>query len=245
MWCSAQADADAGMSIDAQRKLLHDLFSAESSAGHAQSVESAALRLDDLIVFNRSHLKLFLSDSRFRDLFTFVNAYAPEWIAPAEISARFGIPEPELSRMIEQLSDLGILVLRGEDGRCRTPKSNFYFPDDEDFFALRNANFAQNVETLMSRLTYLELQEKAAHRSLVTRELTPEQASWVSTELERLMSQVVALPETSKPDRVYSVCTLLGERFRRAGPALPLGLTRVVEIADKPAQTLSQNQAQS
>jgi hypothetical protein len=169
--------------------------------------------LDDVVVFNRSHLKLFLADPLYRDIFTFVNSFAPEWIPAEDISASLLIPMEKLEPMLEGLNETGILLMAG--GRCRAPKSNFYFPDDPDFFPLRNANFEQNVNGILERMKLEDIKEKRAYRGLLTRELTDDQAQKVIAKLEEFLAEVVGLPETDKPEKVYSLCLMVGERYRR------------------------------
>jgi len=169
--------------------------------------------LDDVVVFNRSHLKLFLADPLYRDIFTFVNSFAPEWIPADDISASLQVPLEKLEPMLDALNDTGILLMAG--GRCRAPKSNFYFPDDPDFFPLRNANFEQNVNGILERMKLEDIKEKRAYRGLVTRELTDEQAEKVIAKLEELLAETVGLPETDRPEKVYSLCLMVGERYRR------------------------------
>ena len=119
-----------------------------------------------------------------------------------------------IREMLAQLFDLGVIVF--EDGMCRASKRNFYFPDDEDFFELRNLNLTHNTQSIMGRLTFRELLARKAYRGVVTRELTDEQVGLLTAGMDQLMSQVVALPETSEPRSIYSLCVLFGERFARA-----------------------------
>ncbi len=174
---------------------------------------AATINLDDVIVFNRSHLRLFSSDPLYRDIFTYINSYAPEWISVAEIGAALGVPLGKMETMVEQLSDLGVVLLAGE--RCRATKRNFYFPDDPDFFPLRNMNLTHNTASIMRRLKHEDLLSRRAYRGLVTRELTNDQLDRVVSRIDGLVSDVVAMPETPNPERIYSLCLLLGERFER------------------------------
>jgi hypothetical protein len=189
----------------------------------------ATISLDDIIVFNRSHLKLFSSDPNYRDIFTYINSYAPEWIAGEEIAQALDLEQAVLDEMLEKLNDLGVILLAG--GRCRASKRNFYFPDDPDFFHLRNLNLTHNATGIMRKLSHDDLVGRKAYRGLITRELTAEQLDLVITRIDELTSGVVGLPETSNPERIYSLCVLLGERYSRpsvalsAQPGLRRGLT--------------------
>lgn len=183
-----------------------------SQGGHG----TGGVPLDDVIVFNRSHLELFLSDPAYRDVFTCINSFAPEWIAPEEIAAALGFPVAKIEAMLGDLARLGVVVPGG--GRYRASKRNYYFPDDEDFFGLRNQNFTHNVQAILRALTHQDLLGRKAYRGLVTRELTAEQLTHVLGRIDDFMAKVVAMPETNRPDRIYSVCTIVGERFRRGKP---------------------------
>jgi transcriptional regulator with XRE-family HTH domain len=182
------------------------------------------ISLDDIIVFNRSHLKLFSSDPAYRDIFTYVNSYAPEWIAADEISSALDLPAAKTEQMLERLSDLGVILLAG--AKCRASKRNFYFPDDPDFFHLRNLNLTHNATAIMRKLSHEDLLARRAYRGLVTRELTSEQLDRLVGRMDELVSETVGLPETTNPERIYSVCLLLGERFIR--PSHKTGLLPVL-----------------
>lgn len=176
--------------------------------------------LDDVIVFNRSHLKLFRSDPAYRDVFTYVNSFSPEAIPLSEISGALGLAPAKLASMVRKLADHGVIdIVKGapkdSEERCRATKSNFYFPDDEDFFELRNSNLSRNVDAILAKLSYQDVTTRKAYRGLITRELTALQLAKVIEDLEKLSGEVVELPETSRPDRIYSLCVLLGERYSR------------------------------
>lgn len=197
---------------------------------------AATINLDDVIVFNRSHLRLFSSDPVYRDIFTYINSYAPEWISITEIGAALGVPLAKMEKMVEQLSDLGVVLLAGE--KCRATKRNFYFPDDPDFFPLRNMNLTHNTASIMRRLKHEDLLARRAYRGLVTRELTNDQLDRVVTRIDELVSDVVAMPETPNPERIYSLCLLLGERFERPaqyGKPARVGLRREETASKVPA----------
>jgi hypothetical protein len=190
---------------------------------------NASISPDDVIVFNRSHLRLFSSDPAYRDIFTYVNSYSPDWISCKEMSQALGITEEKIEMMLENLSDLGVILLAA--GRCRATKKNFYFPDDQDFFEMRNLNLAHNTAGIMKKLSHEDLQKRKAFRGLLTREMTPEQLEMVIAKVEELMGSVIDLPETHNPDRIYSMCVLLGERFARPQSAVAEeGLRRGIQL---------------
>lgn len=190
---------------------------------------NASISPDDVIVFNRSHLRLFSSDPAYRDIFTYVNSYAPEWISCKEMSQALGLSEEKIETMLENLSDLGVILLAA--GRCRATKKNFYFPDDEDFFEMRNLNLSHNTAGIMKRLTHEDLQKRRAFRGLLTREMTLDQLEMVIAKVEELMGGVIDLPETQNPERIYSMCVLLGERFARpVAASAEEGLRRGIQL---------------
>ncbi len=171
---------------------------------------------DHLMVFNRSHIKLFESDARYRDIFTFVNVYTPEeWISLEEVSKSLGISAEELDPMVETMNDHGLILLAG--GRCRSPKVMYYFPDDEDFFELRNQNFRYNSEAILGRATFHEIHERSAYRNVLTRRFTKSQVQHLVGRLDEILREMANMPEEPNTvnDPVYSVCLLAGERFRR------------------------------
>jgi transcriptional regulator with XRE-family HTH domain len=175
------------------------------------------LPLDNVLVFNRSHLKLFLSDPGYRDVFTYINSYAPEWVALEEIALSLNLTVPKTRSMVDSLADAGVLMIA--EGKARASKKIFYYPDDSDFFPLRNVNLSHNAQSIMKRLKYEDLQHRRGYRGLLTRELTFKQLDWVIQRLEELTREVVALPETEQPDKIFSMCLLLGERFSRPARA--------------------------
>ena len=95
--------------------------------------------------------------------------------------------------MLENLIELGVIHKHGK--RFAAAKSNFYFPDDTDFFELRQQNVRHNLEKVLDQITYSDLQEKRALRGLLTRELTPSQLGWVMGQIEGLLGRIVELPE--------------------------------------------------
>ena len=184
--------------------------------------KEASISLDDVIVLNRSHLKLLKSDPLYRDLFTYIYAYAPDWIPVEELAAGFPYPVEKVSAFLEKLADLGVILFR--DGQARSSKKNCYFPDDEDFFELRNLNITHNVSQIIEKVTHDDLREGRAYRSLVTRELSPRQVQAVISGIDELIAQVVGLSGRSQGGGIHSLCIALGERFKRTRVAARPGL---------------------
>jgi hypothetical protein len=220
-WNLAQLPAADGVTRAAVSKLLQDVRGAsEPATAPPPQATERSVPLDDVIVFNRSHLRVFSSDPAYRDIFTYVNSFGPESVSDTEISQALGLSLRRTQEMLEKLNDLGVVALDGS-GRCRAAKRNFYFPDDEDFFGLRNINFEHNAGRILARLTHGCLKERRAYRGLVTRELTAEQVALLLGGIDQLMARLVAMPETSDPRTIYSLCVLFGERFSRAGAGRP------------------------
>ncbi|MCC7441941.1 MAG: helix-turn-helix transcriptional regulator [Bdellovibrionales bacterium] len=231
-WCFAQiGDPDAAVQV---QKFLKQVRSGEAKADPAPSLPAPGAELfaeakpdsrepmfsrgsevDEVFTFNRSHLALFESDPAYRDIFTYVNSFTPDWVAIEEISTHLGMTQSRTEAMLENLSDYGVLLLAG--GRCRAAKKVFYFPDDQDFFRLRNKNVAFNVQKIMETVSYEDVKARRAFRSVVTRELTAEQLEKVIHGVEYLINRVASLPESGHPDQIFSLCVVLGERFRRQG----------------------------
>ncbi len=177
------------------------------------------VRLDDVIVFNRSHLRSFSRDPRYRDLFTFVNSFAgTEGMTLNTVAQAMEIPLAELTQLMTELDELGVVILKTPTGsteqRVFAAKKNFYFPDDEDFYELRNKNLKHNFESILQNMSYASLAEKSAYRGLVTRELTPSQFQELSSVLEQSLMRTVKMPESPSAQDVFSICILAGKRFR-------------------------------
>lgn len=221
-WSLAQIPPQDSLTRSAVNQLLDEARrpggTSESALSARSGGGSSAVHLDDVIVFNRSHLQIFKSDPAYRDIFTYINSFGPDWISLSEISNALGLNLRRTEEMLTQLSELGVIVMR--EGQCRASKRNFYFPDDEDFFELRNINMAHNSKRIMDQLSYGDLQARKAYRGLITRELTEEQVALLLAGVEQLLGQVIALPETRQPRTIYSLCVLFGERFSRAGSNL-------------------------
>lgn len=216
-WSQAQVPAHDLPTRGSVSKLLDEVRgtspAASVSAWSSRTTERT-VPLDDVIVFNRSHLRVFASDPAYRDIFTYVNSFGPDWIESSEIAQALGLSRARAGKMLDQLSELGVIVLM--DGKCRASKRNFYFPDDEDFFELRNINLNHNAGQIMNRLSYEDLMSRKAYRGLITRELTAEQVSQLLAGVDQLLGSLVAMPETPEPRTIYSLCVLFGERFSRA-----------------------------
>ena len=183
-----------------------------STRSTAQS--SSVVSLDEVIVFNRSHLELFRSELAYRDIFTYVNSYAPEWIGEDEIATALDLNGERVHLMLERLRDLGIIHFDGQ--KCRSAKKVFYFPDDADFFELRNVNLTHNAASILKTLRHEDLLARRGYRGVVTRELTEAQVEAVILKIDRMTGELVDMPETAAPEKIYSLCVLLGERFSRS-----------------------------
>jgi len=135
-------------------------------------------------------------------------------ISVEELSRALKIEPPVIREMLEDLERLGVVLRKDES--FVAAKRNFYFPDDADFFELRNLNVRHNFSQLMDNLQFEALSTRQAFRGLITREFTPAQYRWVVDQSERLLAQAVGLPEDEGGDVIYSVMTVVGERFRRS-----------------------------
>jgi transcriptional regulator with XRE-family HTH domain len=222
-WSEAQvADPQVLHELQDMRIKLQDLQKTTSGQNIALSAKATTMGdnvpLDEVVVFNRSHLKIFNSDPVYRDIFTYVNAFSPEWVNENQISDALAIPVKKLEKMLEKLRDLGVLL--GGAGKFKAAKKNYYYPDDDDFFVLRNSNFDHNTQSILDDLTRDDLAKKKAFRGLLTRELTAQQVQTIIQHLEEFLSNVVAMPETDSPEAIYSLCVLLGKRFTRSRAAL-------------------------
>jgi transcriptional regulator with XRE-family HTH domain len=178
------------------------------------AVSAFKVPLDKVVVFNRSHRDVFLKHPAYRDIFTYINAFHPERISGGELARALKLSPGEVEAMLDDLEKLGVVLKK--DGMYSAAKRNFYFPDDLDFFELRNENLRHNFDQLMGRLTFDELSEKKAFRGVITREFTREQYLWVIDQAEKLLAQSVGLPEDTGGNAIYSVLTVVGERFRRS-----------------------------
>jgi hypothetical protein len=187
----------------------------------AQSLGSS-LSLDHVIVFNRSHLDVFQSNPLYRDIFTYINSFAPEAIEIQELARAMDVTVDAIRPLLAKLKDIGVVMESGN--KYRAAKQSFYFPDDQDFFALRNDNFRRNADAILNRMRYEDIRERQAFRGLITRELTQDQAVQITEELDRVIAKMTLLPETQNPDRVFSLCLLMGERYRRALPGSIAGI---------------------
>jgi len=187
----------------------------EKSAEKSRSgVNAFDVPLDKVVVFNRSHRDVFMKHPAYRDIFTYINAFHPRKISVEELSRALKIEPPVIREMLEDLERLGVVLRKDES--FVAAKRNFYFPDDADFFELRNLNVRHNFSQLMDNLQFEALSTRQAFRGLITREFTPAQYRWVVDQSERLLAQAVGLPEDEGGDVIYSVMTVVGERFRRS-----------------------------
>lgn len=245
-WLSDQFPSDAGPLRDEVLNLLRSKVPAKAQssapvlgqvlnplAATASRVPENTMRLDDVIVLNRSHVRSFGTNPRYRDVITYVNSFPTQWISQREIAHAAQIEFEEAGSLIEDLHELGVLVLPAEsvsdpktaplpesydekDGYlCRCSKRIFYYPDDEDFFPLRNLNFVHNVSSLMRNLSFKDIQAKKSYRGLLTRQMSLTQVSTLIERVDSLIHDVIQQPEEAQSDAVYSMCVVFGERFRR------------------------------
>ncbi len=221
-------------------------FAAHAPSKSPGTLSRAPFSLEDVIVFNRTHLKMFLSDPLYRDIFVYVNSYSPEWIRIEEVAQAMKVDVERAEKMIEDLFDLGVVLTAG--GKCRAVKNNFYFPDDADFFPLRNQNFRHNVDTILGGLSHEDLKANRAYRNLITRELSSDQLKALQQRLDDVVQEVIEYPDVHQDDRIYSVCLLVGERFGRAqldgtvaGEGLQLGLKTELSSPESEDSEASEN----
>ncbi|MBY0470280.1 helix-turn-helix domain-containing protein [bacterium] len=192
-----------------------------------------SLSLDDVIIFNHTHLEAFKAHPLLRDIFVYVNSYAPEWITPEELANALEVTTSEVNMQAAVLQDMGVVVKK--NGVYRASKNFFYFPDDKDFFEVRNLNFLRTAEYLMKKLTPEDLTIKQSFRGVVSRELSSQQMEKVVNRLNDILSEVVEFPENPVMGKIYSVCLLAGEHFSRA--QLP-GLAKKIELGETPARSV-------
>lgn len=182
-------------------------------------LESQTIPLDNVIVFNRSHLELFSSDPMYRDIFTYINSFYPALISAQELASALELPLERVEEMVHHLQKIGVIIT--QNGKFQVSKPLLYFPDDLEFFDLRNQNLSHNFNAIVRRLKHSDILGQKAFRGLYSRELSTEQLSFLIQKLEEIGNQVMRLPETDHPEAVYSLCLLLGSRFSRPQTVLP------------------------
>jgi transcriptional regulator with XRE-family HTH domain len=216
-WNLAQLGESQSSKSKASSEIASLLDAIRAGETPIPEAKHTAVPLDEVIVFNRSHRDLFLKDPAYRDIFTYINSFHSgghtEEVTADRVSKALSIPMKKLEPMLEKLSDLGVILKSGK--KFTAAKSNFYFPDDQDFFELKQQNLRHNVDRIMEKMTLGELQSRKALRGLLTRELTPSQLGWVLGQIEGLLAKVVELPEDPEARMIYSVCAVVGERFSR------------------------------
>lgn len=173
-----------------------------------------AVPLDQVIVFNRSHLQVFARSPSYRDLFTYVNAFGQESpVKPAEAAASLELDIDQATSMLQELAGMGVLEER-EDHAFYASKRLFYFPDDAEFFELRRRNLQHNLDAVLKDISLEDLSAKSAYRQVVTRELSEEQVRELVSHLEATAHRMLMQPER-QASRVYSLCMVFGARFAR------------------------------
>lgn len=202
-----------------------DALLEQTRSGKSPTVENAAEKnrsgvnvfdvpLDKVVVFNRSHRDVFMKHPAYRDIFTYINAFHPRKVSSGELSRALELELSAVCEMLENLEKLGVVAKKEES--YVAAKRNFYFPDDADFFELRNLNVRHNFDRMMGSLQFETLSTRQAFRGLITREYTPAQFKWVVDQSEKLLAQALSLSEDDGGDVVYSLMTVAAERFRRS-----------------------------
>ncbi|MBI4924648.1 MAG: helix-turn-helix transcriptional regulator [Bdellovibrio sp.] len=169
--------------------------------------------MDNVFVFNRSHRELFELDPYYRDIFTYVNSFGPDLISINEVAIAHGLPFERTKKMLDDLVKLG--VMERKDSQYKALKRVLYFPDDEDFFMLRNKTFLHNVHAIFNKIKYQDLATRQGYRTVVTRKLDLDQIGKLFTLIDELILKAADFPETKNEDKMFSLCILLGERFTR------------------------------
>jgi transcriptional regulator with XRE-family HTH domain len=169
------------------------------------------------LVFGKVHRELFESDPRYRDVFTYVNAYDGAGVSMDDLSRDLGIETAHAFRMAETLARLGVLVVERGVGKTlyRASKKFFYFPDDEEFFDLRNKNFRHNIEGVLGGKKYAEFVKSGCMRDLLTRELTEEQYKKVRDAAEHWLVEASQMDEDPSAKTIYSIGLFMGPRFKK------------------------------
>ena len=180
---------------------------------------------DSVVVFSQPHLRLFSSDPIYRDLFTYLHIFCADQMRTAsQIAIDLGLRTEVAVQMLEKLADLGVIVAMSEEvqnaagfteARQYGPTSRaYYFPDDANFFALRNMNLQYNIKSILEKVRFEDISRRRAYRGLLTRGFSPQQVKWIHEKLEALLDEVLKLPpQPTEPTLAYSLCLLFGERF--------------------------------
>lgn len=223
-WCLDQVGPQLGQTI---RDILPEVA--------VQTLTAKPLRersLDHVIVFNRQHLRLFESDPLYRDFFTYVNAFAMEeqGIEISEVAQALGIENQRANEMVARLDEVGVLSAL-PSARVRASKKTYYFPDDVDFFKLRNQNLTQNLTQILKEAAPSDYKDRRAFRGLVSRELTADQVEMLMVELEAVLARMMSVAEDRNARSVYSLCVAFGKRFERPASAL---LAPAIEESSSP-----------
>ncbi|MBI3534994.1 MAG: helix-turn-helix transcriptional regulator [Deltaproteobacteria bacterium] len=169
--------------------------------------------MDNVFVFNRSHRELFEVDPYYRDIFTYVNSFGPDLISINEVAMAHGLPIERTKKMLDDLVKLG--VMERKDSQYKALKRVLYFPDDEDFFMLRNKTFLHNVHAIFNKIKYQDLAARQGYRTVVTRKLDLDQIGKLFSLIDELILRAADFPETKNEEKMFSLCVLLGERFTR------------------------------
>tara|TARA_Y100000590_G_scaffold456384_1_gene606892 strand:+ start:6458 stop:7456 length:999 start_codon:yes stop_codon:yes gene_type:complete len=221
-WCRAQTGTDSAIEeIDQilERFRNDDLTDAQlrGAGGSSDSKSTGVFRrsgpIDRMVIFHSAYRDVFESNPVYRDIFTYLNGFLGEWISLEELAIAFELPTSQIELMTKKLSDLQVIQL--ENGKCRVAKRVFYFPDDEDFFKLRNTNVSYNVDRILKNLEFEDVSNRLAYRSIVTRPLSRKQVGQLIGKLETLVDSIVSGFDPEPTDEIYSSCFVVGKRFER------------------------------
>ena len=190
----------------------------DSEAVTAAAPSATTLPLDDVFVFNRSHLSLFRQEPFYRDLFSLINTYGGEWVSVEELANTTSKPASEIDALLHQLYEHGVLSMQQDQNqlKVRVSKRNFYYPDDEEFFELRNQNLAHNINIIMDQLRFEDVKKGKAYRSVLTVQLSEKRRQELIESLDDLIERTLHMQERRPGNRLHSLCVLLGERFPNA-----------------------------
>lgn len=213
-WCVSQIqDRNTRLELLEPISKSKGFFKTDTKPSHFSQSFAETVHLDEVIVFNRSHRKLFSSDPCYRDLFTYINCCAQKWMSSIELSDALGISIERVRQMLQELHHLGVVNLR--DDQAQVSKPLFYFPEDHEFFELKNQNLSHNFKSILERLKHSDLLQRKAFRGLYSRELNEAQLDVLIRKLDEIGNQMIKFSDSENSQRIYSLCLLLGERFSR------------------------------
>ncbi|MEK7692119.1 MAG: hypothetical protein AAB425_13980, partial [Bdellovibrionota bacterium] len=181
--------------------------------------------LDHVLVLNRKHRDILASDPNFRDVLTYIQSFKPELVSLGRVATEIGLSLLRVREMCAKLAENHLLEVIGDE--ARGVKQALYFPEDEDFFLLKNQSFTHNVSKILGQLSVEDLRNKRATRMLLTAALSEDDFKEVQRSLEGVVESVLSRkrPGATTDAPVYSVCVLAGRRFESAKRnSVPAGL---------------------